>query len=134
MAYGLTQSLDLERSSAQYATISDAAQTGLDFATDFTIETWINLESLPASLVGYSICGKFTSGNRQYHFYVYNSSGTYQLAWNWTVGGIIYLSTTPGALTQTAPSATDDVVRVCGWAVNADTVFWNPSPDFITIV
>lgn len=55
-------------------------------------------------------------------------------AWNWTVGGIIYLSTTPGALTQTAPSATDDVVRVCGWAVNADTIFWNPSPDFITIV
>lgn len=55
-------------------------------------------------------------------------------AWNWTVGGAIYLSTTPGALTQTAPSATDDVVRVVGWATNADTIFWNPSPDYITIV
>lgn len=55
-------------------------------------------------------------------------------AWAWTVGGPIYLSTTPGALTQAAPSATDDVVRVCGWAVNADTIFWDPSPDYITIV
>lgn len=53
-------------------------------------------------------------------------------AWNWTVGGPIYLSTTPGALTQTQPSGTDDVIRVCGWAVNADTIFWNPSPDWIT--
>ncbi len=51
-------------------------------------------------------------------------------AWAWTVGGTVYLSTTAGALTQTAPSATDDVVRVCGWAVNADTIFWDPSPDY----
>lgn len=55
-------------------------------------------------------------------------------AWNWTVGGIIYLSTTPGALTQTAPSGTDDVVRICGWAVNADTIFWNPDPGYDTLV
>lgn len=55
-------------------------------------------------------------------------------AWTWTVGGPIYLSTTPGALTQTAPSATDDVVRILGYAVNADTIYWNPSNDFITVV
>jgi hypothetical protein len=55
-------------------------------------------------------------------------------AWTWTVGAPVYLSTTPGALTQTAPSATDDVVRVVGFATNADTIFWNPSPDYITIV
>lgn len=55
-------------------------------------------------------------------------------AWTWTVGGPIYLSTTAGALTQTAPSATDDVVRIVGYAMNADVIFWNPSNDFITIV
>lgn len=55
-------------------------------------------------------------------------------AWTWTVGAPIYLSTTPGALTQTAPSATDDVVRIVGYAMNADVIFWNPSNDFITIV
>lgn len=55
-------------------------------------------------------------------------------AWNWTIGGTIYLSTTPGALTQTAPSATDDVIRICGWAVTADIIFWNPSPEYTTHV
>ena len=53
-------------------------------------------------------------------------------AWTWTVGAPVYLSTTAGALTQTAPSGTDDVVRVVGFAVNADVLFWNPSPDYIT--
>lgn len=55
-------------------------------------------------------------------------------AWAWTVGGPIYLSTTAGALTQTAPSATDDVVRIVGYATTADTIYWNPSNDYITIV
>jgi hypothetical protein len=55
-------------------------------------------------------------------------------AWNWTIGGTIYLSTTPGALTQTAPSATDDVVRICGRAVTADVIWWNPSENWATVV
>lgn len=53
-------------------------------------------------------------------------------AWSWTIGGKVYLSTTAGALTQTAPSGTDDVIRVCGTAVNADVIFWNPSEDWST--
>lgn len=55
-------------------------------------------------------------------------------AWTWTSNGIIYLSTTAGALTQTKPSGTDDVVRICGFAVNADTIFWYPAPGNATIV
>lgn len=55
-------------------------------------------------------------------------------AWNWTIGGTIYLSTTPGALTQTAPSGTDDVVRICGRAVTADVIWWNPSENWATVV
>jgi hypothetical protein len=55
-------------------------------------------------------------------------------AWNWTIGAPIYLSTTPGALTQTAPNATDDVVRIVGYATTADTIYWNPSNDWLTIV
>lgn len=47
-------------------------------------------------------------------------------AWNWTVGSAVLLSETEGALTQTAPTATDAVVRVVGYAVNADTLYFNP--------
>ena len=48
-------------------------------------------------------------------------------AWNWTVGGLIYLSTTAGALTQTRPSATDDVIQILGVATHADRMIFNPS-------
>ena len=44
-----THSLDLELSSSQYASIADGSQTGLDLATDFTIEFWIKLEQLPST-------------------------------------------------------------------------------------
>ena len=54
-------------------------------------------------------------------------------AWNWTIGGVIYLSTTAGSLTQTQPSATDDVIQVLGVAhPNADTMYFRPSLDYIT--
>lgn len=48
-------------------------------------------------------------------------------AWAWTVGGLIYLSTTAGAMTQTAPSATDEVIQILGVATHADRIFFNPS-------
>jgi len=47
--------------------------------------------------------------------------------WNWTVGGIVYISTTVGQLTQTAPSGTGDQVQVVGIATHADRIYFNPS-------
>ena len=51
-----------------------------------------------------------------------------------TIGGPIYMSETPGAVTQTAPTTTDAAIRVIGWAVHADKMYFYPSPDYITIV
>lgn len=47
-------------------------------------------------------------------------------AWNWTVGGTIYLSTTAGGMTQTAPTGSDDVIQVMGVATHADRMFFDP--------
>jgi hypothetical protein len=50
-------------------------------------------------------------------------------SWNWTIGGLIYLSTTGttgNTLTQTAPSGTDDVIQIVGVAVSNDIIFFNP--------
>ena len=44
--------------------------------------------------------------------------------WAWTVGGGIYLSTTLGGLTQTAPTGADDVVRLAGIAISADVMLF----------
>lgn len=70
--------------------------------------------------------GTVTTGN----------TGTYLLqgfarndAWNWTPGEPIYLSlngTTGNTLTQTAPSATGEMVQLLAWAVSADIIYWNP--------
>lgn len=65
-----------------------------------------------------------------------DASGTFLMqgiarndAWNWTVGGAIYLSTAAG-LTQTPPATTNDCIQVLGFATHADRMFFNPSPDY----
>lgn len=52
--------------------------------------------------------------------------------YSWTVGGVVYLSTTDGVGTQTQPNATDQVVQVIGVATHADRLFFNPSVDYVT--
>lgn len=54
--------------------------------------------------------------------------------WAWTIGGLIYVSLTAGALTQTAPSATGDIVRIVGYATHADRMRFCPDDTYIEIV
>lgn len=54
--------------------------------------------------------------------------------WNWTVGAVVYVGLAGGDVTATRPSATDDVVRVVGFAVSADVIWFQPSPDYATVV
>ena len=49
----------------------------------------------------------------------------------YTVAGKIYAPETEGPPTQTAPSTDGDFVQVLGWAVTANSVFFNPSLDVI---
>jgi len=46
---------------------------------------------------------------------------------NWTVGGYIYLSTTSGQITQTAPSGSGNQVQLLGIATATDTIYFNPN-------
>lgn len=48
-------------------------------------------------------------------------------AWNWTTGDIIYVSTTVGALQNTAPVGSGDVVQVIGIALGPDAIDVNIS-------
>ena len=52
--------------------------------------------------------------------------------YNFTVGGVVYLSTTAGTETQSQPSATNDVIQVVGIATHADRIYFNPSRDYLT--
>lgn len=49
--------------------------------------------------------------------------------WAWTPGGLIYITvtgTSTNTLSQTAPSATDDVIQIVGVATHADRMFFFP--------
>lgn len=62
-----THSIDIELSSNQYLSISDASQTGLDLNGNFTIEAWVKPESQPSG-DAYYIVGKwdFDNSGRSY--------------------------------------------------------------------
>lgn len=73
-----THSIDLEATSSQYLSITDASQTGLDLTTDFTIEAWVNPESQPGT---YTIASKYqeSGSNRNYIFQYFDDAATKKL-------------------------------------------------------
>jgi len=72
------------------------------------------------------------------------ATGTYLLmgiarddTWAWTVGGLIYgtvTGTTGNTLSQTAPTATTDVVQIMGVATHADRMLFKPQLVQVEIV
>lgn len=54
-------------------------------------------------------------------------------AWTWTPGAVLYLSDTPGAMTETPPATTGDCVQPVGFAVTADIVYVNFTPAFTLV-
>lgn len=54
-------------------------------------------------------------------------------AWNWTIGGTIYLSGTAGTLTQTAPSTSGDKVQAVGYALTADIAYFDFNSTYLTV-
>ena len=77
MPYGLTQSGDLERDSEQWFENADLdAEAG---STDFTLETWIKFESLPASTAYYTIGGLWGGTGSSFLFQFFNDAGTHKL-------------------------------------------------------
>jgi hypothetical protein len=51
-----------------------------------------------------------------------------------TTGSVIYIATTAGALTETAPSATTQIVRVVGYKTSlANTIYLSPDPTWVTL-
>ena len=51
----------------------------------------------------------------------------------YSAGDTLYVSTTEGGITNTAPSATGDFVRVVGYALGSNYIYLDPSPDYIEL-
>lgn len=52
--------------------------------------------------------------------------------WTWTPGAVLYMSETAGTITATQPTTTDAAIRVVGFALTDDCIYFDPSPDYIT--
>jgi hypothetical protein len=77
-------------------------------------------------VMGICLAAGSTSGNILLHGFVRLDSWS-----GWTVGGTVYLSTSAG-LTQTQPTATDDVIQVLGVATASKVIYFSPSLTYIT--
>lgn len=49
-----------------------------------------------------------------------------------TIGATMYMSETAAAITATQPSTTDAAIRIVGYAVHADKIYFYPEPGYIT--
>ena len=54
-------------------------------------------------------------------------------AWSWSIGGALYLSTLAGGITQSAPTGTLDIIRIVGYALSSNTIYWCPDNTWIEI-
>ena len=50
-----------------------------------------------------------------------------------SAGDTLYVSTTEGTITSTAPTASGDFVRVVGYALGSSQIFIRPSEDYIEL-
>ncbi|OYT15980.1 MAG: hypothetical protein B7C24_10055 [Bacteroidetes bacterium 4572_77] len=76
--------------------------------------------TMPVTAVAVATILADASGKVMHYGYARDDS------WAWTVGGILYTSTTAGGITETAPSGSGDQVQVIGIATHADRIFFNP--------
>ncbi len=54
-------------------------------------------------------------------------------AWTWTAGAQLYVGVTDGEITETRPDGADNVVRLVGYAGDANIIFFLPSSDWVTL-
>lgn len=50
-------------------------------------------------------------------------------AWAWTVGATLYAGETLGTIQEAIPTGADAIIKVVGFAVSADVIFFMPSSD-----
>ena len=54
-------------------------------------------------------------------------------SWAFTAGQTLYLATSAGNITNVQPSASGNVVRVVGYALSSNEIYFNPSNEWIEI-
>ena len=113
-------------------TFGSAATSIATFSTYYftAVSTWAATDADAASastgLISMALGDTVTEG-MLLRGYVENTS------WSWTIGGALYLSTLAGSITQSAPTGTLDIIRIVGYALSSNTIYWCPDNTWIEI-
>jgi hypothetical protein len=109
---------------------------GSGSATQFSVYYWTssstwaftnaNSSTTSSGFLGMAVGTAFNNG-MLLRGYIYNSS------WNWTAGSILYLNVSSGTISSAQPAGSGNIVRVIGYAINADLIYFNPSQDWIEL-
>jgi len=67
-----------------------------------------------------------------------DNTGTFLVKGKYTTSGltaadVMYLSATAGAITNTAPSGSGDIVRIIGYALSTTVLYFNPDKSYLEI-
>lgn len=54
-------------------------------------------------------------------------------SWSWSIGGVVYVDTTTGIISQSEPSGSGEVVQPVGIAVSATTLLFKPDSTVIVL-
>ena len=91
-------------------------------------QTNANNESDSKGLVAYAKSSGTPSANR-----MLVNGVIYKASHGFVIGNPLYLSTTAGNLQATAPSGTNDVARVVGYAIDSNHIFFRPDNTWVKI-
>jgi hypothetical protein len=63
------------------------------------------------------------------------TKGLYRLdaAYDWTAGATLYASEATGELTETAPTTSGAIVRIVGYAISSDVIYFDPDKTYIEV-
>ena len=101
VAAKINNGADIETSSIQGFSISDASQTGLDFSDALSFACWVKFESIPAGENSIIVKRVGTDSQRAYHWKL-NSSTLVGFLWytdGATIGGNLSVAWTPSTAT-----------------------------------
>jgi hypothetical protein len=112
-------------------TVGEDVSFGDILTYDFTSEEYLKADatdstSIPARVI---VCEDSTADSQcdlLSYGVITNSS------WSWSEGDI-YVDTTSGTMTQTAPSGTGEFVQIVGYALTATSIFFDPDKTVIEL-
>ena len=90
---------------------------------------WVNTdadgEGSASGMIGYALGSSSATNGVMLQGIIYKQSHGF------TTGAPLFLSTTAGAMTNTAPTGSGDIIRVVGYAIGSNQIYFDPAKTWV---